>query len=103
MKVYRLVECTGCYDDYSEYRIGTYASKKKAQEVRKQQEQIAKEAEEQALLCQECMTCDDDYKDVCQKLCLSYKEVKGSPNDCANWSSYWEPATYRINEEEVIE
>ena len=38
MKVYRLVECSGIYEDYTEYRIGTYASKKKAEEVRKQQE-----------------------------------------------------------------
>lgn len=98
MKVYRLVECSGSFDNYTEHRVGTYASKKKAQEVRKQHEQMAKEAEEQAILCQECIE-----GDRCQKLCLSFKELNGDKNDCANWSSYWEPATYRIDEEEVIE
>ena len=99
MKVYRLVECSGCYEDYNEYRIGTYASKKKAQEVKKQHEQMAKEAEEQAILCAECV----DDGETCKKLCMSFKEVKGDKNDCANWSSYWDPATFRIDEEEVIE
>ena len=100
MKVYRLVECSGCYEDYNEYRIGTYASKSKAQEVKKQHEQMAKDAEEQAVLCSECM-CDEPG--VCKRLCLSFKEVKGDKNDCANYSTLWEPSTFRIDEEEVIE
>lgn len=98
MKVYRLVECSGCYEDYLEYRIGTYASKKKAQEVKKLHEQLAKEAEEQATLCFECID-----EDGCKKLCMAFKEVKGDKNDCANWSSSWGPSTFRIDEEEVIE
>ena len=98
MKVYRLVECTGCYEDYCEYRIGTYASKKKAQEVMKQHEQMNKQAEEQAVLCAECLGDDE----VCQKLCMSFKEVKGDKNDCENYSSYWDPATYRIDEDKTL-
>ena len=103
MKVYRLVECSGMYEDYTELRIGTYASKEKAKEVKKQQEKMHKDAEEQAILCDQCYTCDDNGNDVCQKLCLSFKALKNNPNDCANWSSTWEPCTYRIDEEEVIE
>ena len=103
MKVYRLVECSGMYEDYMEHRVGTYASKEKAKEVRKQHEQMHKQAEEQAILCDQCITCDENGKDVCQKLCMSFKALKNDPNDCANWSSAWEPCTYRIDEEEVIE
>ena len=99
MKVYRLVECSGCYEDYHEYRIGTYASKSKAQEVKKQHEKMAKDAEEQATLCAECL----DGVDECKRLCLSFKEVKGDKNDCANYSTLWDPSTFRIDEEEVIE
>lgn len=99
MKVYRLVECSGYYEDYNEYRIGTYASKSKAQEVKKQHEQMAKDAEEQAILCAECL----GEMDGCKRLCLSFKEVKGDKNDCANYSTYWDPSTFRIDEEEVIE
>ena len=100
MRVYRLVECSGYYEDYCEYRIGTYASKSKAQEVKKQHEKMARDAEEQAVLCAECLS---DIDGGCQKLCLSYKEIKGEKNDCANYSTYWEPSTFRIDEEEVIE
>ena len=103
MKVYRLVECSGMYEDYTEIRIGTYASKEKAKEVRRQQEKMRKDAEEQAILCDQCYTCDDNGKDICQKLCMSFKALKNDPNECANWSSTWEPCTYRIDEEEVIE
>ena len=103
MKIYRVLECSGSYEDYMEYRVGTYASKNRALEAKKQEEQMAKDAEKQALLCQECMACSANGEVICQKLCLSFKEVKGDKNDCANYSSYWEPSTYRIDEEEVIE
>ena len=103
MKIYRVLECSGSYEDYMEYRVGTYLSKDKAIEAKKQHEQMAKDAEKQALLCQECMTCGNNGEDICQKLCLSFKEVKGDKNDCANWSSYWDPSTFKIEEEEVIE
>jgi len=103
MKVYRLVECSGSYEDYMEHHVGTYANKEKAIEARKQNEQLNKEAEEQAILCDQCLTCDENGRDICQKLCMSFKALKNNPNDCANWSSSWGPCTYRIDEEEVIQ
>lgn len=103
MKVYRLIECSGRYEDYTEFHIGTYARKEKAKEVEKSHKQMNKEAEEQAILCDQCYTCDDNGKDICQKLCMSFKALKNNPHECANYSFAWEPRTYRIDEEEVIE
>lgn len=103
MKVYRLVECSGMYEDYIETRIGTYASKEKAKEVRKMHEKMHKEAEEQSILCDQCYTCDENGKDICQKLCMSFKAFKNNQNECVNYSCTWEPCSYRIDEEEVIE
>ena len=101
MKIYRLLECTGYYEDYFEHRLGTYLHKEDAIAARKKAETSSKEAEKQSELCAQCIGYDDTEK--CQRLCMSFKEVKGDPSDCANYFSIWEPATYKIEEEEVIE
>lgn len=99
MKIYRLLECSGGNDKYSEIRIGTYLSKEKAKLMKKEQEELDKQAEEQAILCDQCRDSDN----ICKQLCFSFKASKVNKNECVNWSNYWEPRIYRIDEEEVIE
>ena len=99
MKIYRLLECSGSDNKYCEIRIGTYLSKEKAKLVKKEQEELDKQAEEQAILCDQCCDSNSD----CKQLCFSFKASKANKNECVNWSNYWEPHIYRICEEEVIE
>lgn len=98
MKVYRLVECSGTYEDYTEMHVGTYLDKERAKNAKKENEEINKQAEEQAILCDQCY---DTGK--CQQLCLSFKASSVNKSECVNWSTHWGPCIYRIDEEEVIE
>lgn len=98
MKIYRLLECSGEYEDYMELHRGTYLSKERAMKEKKKAEQLEKEAQEQSELCAACQ-----FEDNCGKMCIHYKSSKGHPNECANYMMHWTYSIYRIEEEEVIE
>ena len=99
MIVYRLTEYSGQNDNYCEFGLGIYVSKQMALDAKKQYEKINEEAEEQFLLCGECI---DEY-DACKQMCLSYRECKNNKKMCENMMQSWEPKFYRINEEKLIE
>lgn len=98
MTIYRLLECSGQYEDYHEYHIGTYSNYNRAREIKKKHEKLEEEAIKQARMCEDCECgCGTNPK------CLGFKSLDNDEYECANWFSHWEDSTFKIEEEEVLD
>lgn len=94
MKIYRLLECSGEWEDYHEYRIGTYLTYDRAKEVMDEKVKLENEREEHSRMCCECeYGCGDNHK------CSDFKEDEN--HECLNYFTIWDTSTFRIDEEEV--
>lgn len=103
MKIYQIIKCVGCYEDYHEYVVGTYLHKEKAES-------------ELAKLKARVPDCDDcPYSEEGQKTPIKTDCLLHSPeyhNDCPGYAPYYtcencldsyDAPSYKMSEYEVDE
>ena len=112
MIIYQIHECSGEYEYYRDYIVGSYLDKEKAIARMEELQHIEVGRQAQSEYCSACPICDtvtmaEDF-DTAVKMCSMYcqnakitEDVYGY--DCVNYCSSWDEATYEIKEVEVIE
>lgn len=111
MKIYQLHECSGEWEDYHDYIIGSYLRKERAEEEKAKREAKEKELIEQSGKCFNCPFVEEDneslndllseYPDYCTKAKLGKTEY--GIIDCKNYYSHWDDSIFKIEEVEVEE
>lgn len=111
MKIYQLHECSGEWEDYHDYIIGSYLRKERAEEEKAKRESKEKELIEQSGKCFNCPFAEEDnenlnsllseYPDYCTKANL--EETEYGIIDCKNYYSHWDDSIFKIEEVEVEE
>ena len=110
MKIYQLHEYKGEWEDFSDYIIGSYLRKERAEEEKAKAEAEENESREQSKKCYYCPFLDEDCS-IIDKLLLEYSDYCSQADlietdygiDCLNSYSYWDEATFDIKEVEVEE
>lgn len=103
MRVYQIIKCTGCYEDYYEYVEGTYLHKEKA-------EHELDRLKASVPYCEDCpytieyqtrpiiTDCPHHKPEICD-----YYEEDGDIYACRNCIDPYDSPSYKMNEYDVDE
>lgn len=95
-KLYRVLDCSGEWEDYHEYCVCSTFDKAVAEKVKKYMEKEEEETIELAKRCEECIHgCGD------KEQCDDY--VKDEYGDCDNWFSHYNTSWFKIDTENVFD
>ena len=110
MKIYQLHEYNSEWEIFTDYIIGSYLRKERAEEEKAKAELEEKELIEYGKRCSECPFIEEGYNDLESLLiehydyCDKAKLINGDYGiDCKNYYSHWEERTFEIKEVEVEE
>ena len=103
MKIYQIIEATGCYEDYYEYVVGTYLHKQKAEnELARLKASIPD--------CDDCPYSEEGQESPLETNCQFHKPKYINHNDgwapyyeCENCIDSYDAPSYKMKEYEVID
>ncbi len=103
MKVYQVIECSGCYEDYTEVVICTTLNENKAKVVLNEHKTKLKNDLSEFENCKNCENCSGKS---CFKPIVTLDDYDtGYPHNCLNALDYWDLCEfeYEIREFDVTE
>lgn len=103
MEIYQIHKYEGEYEDYSDTIVSSYLDYNKAIVEKERLEQEELKLREQGKKCAECPY-TNGFKNIRTDYCneASLEETEYGI-ECNNYYSYWDDATFKIVEVEVIE